>query len=249
MALKQKIVERNALIHVAIIMDGNGRWAKNRGLTRMQGHEEGVQNAREIVKVVKKFGVKYLTLYTFSTENWERPKLEVKALLNLLEIFLKKYSEELIRSEIRVRIIGKYQEMPQSIVLAFDRLIKDTEHFNEFNLVLAVNYSSRTEIVEAVKKMIKGQKYKDEDVEGLGWESLSRYLYTKDIPDPDLIIRTSGERRLSNFLLLQGAYSEIYFSPVYWPDFKEEHFKEAMESYYSCERRFGKTSEQLNVSK
>lgn len=247
MALNRKIAEQTPLNHVAIIMDGNGRWAQERGFSRLKGHEEGVRNAKEIVQIAQRFGIKYLTLYAFSTENWERPKLEVKALLNLLEVFLKQYSQELICSGIRVHVIGKYQEMPSSIALAFDQLIRDTEHCAGFNLILAINYSSRMEIVEAIKAIVRTQEYGEDEVDGLNWEKLSGYLYTKEIPDPDLIIRTSGECRLSNFLLLQGAYSEIFFSSAYWPDFKEIHFKEAIESYYSRERRFGKTSDQLKI--
>lgn len=224
-------------------MDGNGRWAKEKGLPRLKGHEEGVQNARRIVSIAQKFGIKYLTLYTFSTENWQRPKQEVAALLNLLKLFLKKYAKELVEKEVRVHVIGKYKEMPKSIASAFDKLIEDTAHFQDYNLVLAINYSSRAEIVEAVKQVIQS----GENGEGneLDWEKLSKHLYTKDIPDPDLIIRTSGEHRLSNFLLLQGAYSEIYFSSAYWPDFDEAHFNEAIEYYKTRERRFGKTSDQL----
>lgn len=245
MAENQKKVQENELNHVAIIMDGNGRWAKERGFSRNQGHEAGVRNAREIAEVAQKLGIKYLTLYIFSTENWQRPKLEVKALFMLIETFLRKYTRELIEHEIRVHIIGNYLEMPESIGLGLRDLVGATAKFTKFNLVLAVNYSSRTEIVEAVKKMAKDENYSEEGLKDLSWEKLSSYLYTKEIPDPDLIIRTSGETRLSNFLLLQGAYSEIYFSSVYWPDFKESNFKKAIESYFSRERRFGKTSEQL----
>lgn len=247
MLINQKIVETTPLSHIAIIMDGNGRWAQERGLSRIKGHEEGVRNAKEIAQLTQEMGVKYLTLYAFSTENWERPKLEVKALLNLLELFLKQYSQELINSGIRVRVIGKYQEMPSTIALAFDKLIRDTEHCTGFNLNLAINYSSRMEIVEAVKTIIHSQKYDGNKTNELDWGKLSGYLYTKDIPDPDLIIRTSGEWRLSNFLLLQSAYAEIYFSSVFWPDFKESHFREAIKCYYNRERRFGKTSDQLKI--
>lgn len=249
MAINQKKVPENRLTHVAIIMDGNGRWAKERGFSRNQGHEAGVKNAYEITHLAQRFGIKYLTLYIFSTENWQRPKLEIKALFKLIETFLKKYQKELIENEIRVHIIGNYLEMPASIGSALRELVKKTENFTKFNLVLAVNYSSRMEIVEAVKKVLEVQINSKEKIEDFNWEKLSRYLYTKEIPDPDLIIRTSGETRLSNFLLLQGAYSEIYFSPVYWPDFKESNFQKAIESYYSRERRFGKISEQLNNTK
>lgn len=231
--------------HIAIIMDGNGRWAKERGYSRSKGHEAGIENAKKIVELVQNYGIQYLTLYIFSTENWERPKLEINALFNLLELFLKKYAKELIEKQIRIHIIGNYHGMPKSIALAFDKLIKDTENFTKFHLVLAINYSSRMEIVEAVKKIILDQEFVNENLNELNWEKMNKYLYTKDIPDPDLIIRTSGENRLSNFLLLQGAYSEIFFSSAYWPDFNEAHLREALESYYRRERRFGKTSEQI----
>jgi len=229
--------------HVAIIMDGNGRWAKERGLPRRKGHEEGVKNARRVVSIAQKFGVKYLTLYTFSTENWQRPKQEVGALLRILYQFLKEYANELVEKEVRVHVIGKYKEMPKVIALAFEKLIKDTAHFDDLHLILAVNYSSRSEIVETIKRMMQSKE--DGIWDELDWEELSNHLDTRGIPDPDLIIRTSGENRLSNFLLLQGAYSEIYFSSVYWPDFGEGHFYEALEHYERKERRFGKTSDQL----
>lgn len=242
MTPENKLKSKKSLDHVAIIMDGNGRWAKERGLPRIKGHEEGVQNARRIVSIAPNFGIKYLTLYIFSTENWQRPKQEVTALLNLLKLFLKEYAKELVKKEIRVHIIGKYREMPEAIATAFDKLINETAHFQNFNLVLAINYSSRSEVIDAVNRIIEDKK----DGGGIvNWEDLNNYLYTKDIPDPDLIIRTSGEHRLSNFLLLQGAYSEIYFPTVYWPDFNEEHFCEAIEYYKTRERRFGKTSDQL----
>lgn len=243
MTARNTSASKKSLNHVAIIMDGNGRWAKERGLPRRKGHEEGVNNARRVVSIAQKFGIKYLTLYTFSTENWQRPKQEVVALLSILKLFLKKYAGELIEKRIRVHVIGKYREMPKSIALAFDKLIEDTAHFENWNLILAVNYSSRSEIVEAVKRMIQNKERTTWDQ--FDWEELSKYLDTTGIPDPDLIIRTSGENRLSNFLLLQGAYSEIYFSSVYWPDFNEKDLYEAIEDYKTRERRFGKTSDQL----
>lgn len=230
--------------HVAIIMDGNGRWAQSRQLPRIKGHEEGVQNARRIIAAAQEFKIEYLTLYTFSSENWQRPKTEITALLNLLKVFLKKYSHELIENEIRIRIIGNYQEMPKPIASALSSLVQNTAHFKNHNLILAINYSSRTEILHAIQQLLLDQQ-KNPTPQQLNWEIFQNYLYTKDIPDPDLIIRTSGEHRLSNFLLLQGAYSEIYFSPVYWPDFTPTHLHEALEHYKTRERRFGKTSDQL----
>lgn len=243
MTLEMPSKSKQPLNHVAIIMDGNGRWAKAKGLTRIKGHEEGVENAKRIVKIAQKYSIKYLTLYAFSSENWGRPKEEVDALLQLLEIFLVTYAQELIENKIKVSIIGQYRELPDKVVSAIDRLIHNTSHFTEYHLILAINYSSRIEIVETFKEILKSKN--NIPIEKIDWHLIEEHLDTREIPDPDLIIRTSGEHRLSNFLLLQGAYSEIYFTETYWPDFNEQDFQKAIEYYKTRERRFGKTSDQL----
>lgn len=234
--------------HVGIIMDGNGRWAKARGLNRLKGHQEGVKNVRKILSAAQTMGIKYLTLYAFSTENWKRPLTEVKALHKLLDVFIKRYSSELVENEVCFNVIGRYQEFPKSIVSELNNTIERTKHFKKNYLTLALNYSSRTEVVDATKRYLEAIREGKESLDKLDWEIFRNYLDTKDLPYPDLIIRTSGECRLSNFLLLQGAYAEIVISPVFWPEFTEKHFNDAIEAFKSRERRFGKTSDQIKQS-
>lgn len=233
--------------HVAIIMDGNGRWAREHALTRAQGHKAGVENLRPIIEVAHQSAIKFLTVYAFSTENWQRPKEEVECLMHLLEYFLEKELQELIEKKIKINLIGDYTNLPKSAVDILEKAIKLTNNFNELTFTLALNYSSRAEVLQAVKKLIieTSQNNKSQTLESLNWETFSNYLYTHNLPDPDLIIRTSGESRLSNFLLLQGAYAEIYLTPVYWPNFKKEDFENALTYYANRERRFGLTSDQI----
>jgi undecaprenyl diphosphate synthase len=231
--------------HVAIIMDGNGRWARERGLPRIEGHRQGVENVRRIMGVAKELGLPYVTLYAFSAENWRRPAEEVGALMYLLEIFLEKYTRELIRDEVRLRVIGRPQDLPARPRACLESALERTAHFTERTIVLALNYGSRQETVEAVRAYSEAVRAGRENPAELDWPGFAKYLSTAGLPDPDLIIRTSGESRLSNFLLLQAAYAEMYFSPVYWPDFDRARLVEAIEAYKLRERRFGQTGEQV----
>jgi undecaprenyl diphosphate synthase len=230
---------------VAIIMDGNGRWARARGLPRIEGHRQGVENVRRIVGVARELGVPFLTLYAFSVENWRRPAEEVGALMGLLEIFLERYTRELEQNQVRLRTIGRIDQLPARALAVLERALARTAHFTEHTLVLALNYGSRQETVEAARAYAEAVRAGRENPAELDWSRLAKYLSTDGLPDPDLIIRTSGESRLSNFLLLQAAYAEMYFSPVYWPEFDRAHFVEALEAYKRRERRFGQTGEQV----
>lgn len=237
--LKNEILKHPIPEHIAIIMDGNGRWAKKRALPRIAGHHEGMKVVRRVTKLVNELGVKVLTLYAFSTENWKRPKLEVDYLLRLPEEFLGTFLPELIEENVQVRLMGKRENLPKHTLAAVDKAIKETGHNTGLILNFALNYGSRDEIVEAVKDIIidvkKGNIDENELTEGL----FSSYLMTKDFHDPDLLIRTSGEIRLSNFLLWQLAYSEFWFTDVLWPDFGEEQLFEAISEYQQRGRRFG----------
>lgn len=233
-------------VHVAIIMDGNGRWAKKRGLPRNAGHRKGAENVKQIIRSARKLGIKYLSLYAFSCENWRRPKEEVDELMKLLERFLKDQAAEIRKQGIRLRTIGDISVLPENVrTLLLDTMSQSAENTNG-TLVLALNYGSRQEIVTAAAKFASDVNAGLAKADSLSWEQLSGYLYTTDIPDPDLIIRTSGEQRISNFLLLQGAYAELFFSDKNWPDFGRRDLEEAVQSYCARERRFGMTAEQLN---
>ncbi len=226
-------------------MDGNGRWAQKRGMPRVEGHRRGADSVKRALKAAKKNGISILTLYAFSVENWNRPKKEVDTLMNLLDSFLDKQLPTLIKEKIRFRTIGRRQELPEHVLSRIDKATAATEHFTENTLVLALNYGARTEIVDAIKSIAEKAKKGEIDPATLNYDAIRPYLSTTDIPDPDLIIRTSGELRLSNFLLLQCAYTEIYSTSVLWPDFSEEHFEEALIDYAKRERRYGKTTAQL----
>ncbi|HVC09854.1 MAG TPA: isoprenyl transferase [Elusimicrobiota bacterium] len=223
----------NIPAHVAVIMDGNGRWAKSRGLPRLAWHRAGVQSVREIVRGCGELGVKVLTLYSFSTENWLRPKSEVSQLMRLLSYALKKETLELDKNNVRLRAVGRLGELPAPVRTDLEESIRRLEKNSGLILNLALNYGSRQEIVDAVNGLIKaGAKEVTE-------EAISGALYTAGLPDPDLIIRTSGEMRLSNFLLWQSAYAEIYITPVFWPDFRRKHLNAAICDYQKRHRRFG----------
>ncbi|MDO8461625.1 MAG: isoprenyl transferase [Deltaproteobacteria bacterium] len=231
--------------HIAIIMDGNGRWAKKRDLPRIEGHRRGTEAVEEITTYCRELGVRYLTLYSFSMENWARPTDEIEALMDLLTSFLVAKREKLIKNEIRLETIGDISRLPDSVKRELSISKEATAHLNKMVLVLALSYSSRDEIIRAVNKLLKERgagTFKDNFV---SQEQFSSYLDTRDMPDPDLLIRTSGEKRISNFLLWQSAYTELYFSPVSWPDFNREELVRAIEAYQVRERRFGKTSEQV----
>ncbi len=231
--------------HIAIIMDGNGRWAKLQGKPRVFGHKSGVTAVREVTEAAAEIGIKYLTLYAFSTENWSRPSIEVNALMSLLVETVRKELDTLKKNNIRLFAIGDLSQLPDKTRKALLEGIEKTKYNTRMTLVLALNYSARFEILNAAKKMAETINKDGKRVDEIGTEEFSSYLTTNGIPDPELLIRTSGEQRISNFLLWQIAYSELYFTPVLWPDFKKEHFYSAIIDYQNRERRFGMTSEQI----
>lgn len=239
-------IDRNMLPqHVAIIMDGNGRWAKQRGFMRSFGHENGVTTVRKITEIASELGIGYLTLYTFSTENWNRPQEEVDALMNLIVVSIEQQTPDLIKNNVRLTTIGNLQRMPQFARERLEKCMEDTAHCTGLVLCLALSYSSRWEIVDACKKLASQAAKGEIDATSINDDMFSNALATASMPDPDLLIRTAGDLRISNFLLWQIAYSELYFTPKLWPDFSKEDFCEAIVDYQSRERRFGKTSEQL----
>lgn len=225
--------------HVAIIMDGNGRWAKKKHLPKIAGHAEGVKRVEDIIKAAKGLGVKTITLFAFSTENWKRPRKEVDALMKLLEIYLDQETNRMVKEGVKIRAIGRIRELPHSVQLRLRSAEEKTQKNKDILLNLALNYGSRSEIVDAAKKIARDVKENKFDIEDLNEKKFSKYLYTSSIPDPELIIRTSGEMRLSNFLLWQASYSEIYVTKKFWPDFKKQDFENAILDYTKRERRYG----------
>lgn len=225
--------------HLAIIMDGNGRWAKRRGLPRVEGHRVGMKKIKDMVDICRKKGVKVLTLYAFSKQNWNRPRREVEFLMRRFEDYLDREGENLVKENIRFRVIGRIEELPLSLRKKIEKTMKMTEKNRGFFLNLAINYGGQEEIVDAVRKllmMVKEGKISPQDIEV---DLFKKYLYTEDLPYPDLLIRTGGELRISNFLLFQIAYTEFWFTPVFWPDFNEQHLDEALRDFSRRERRFG----------
>jgi undecaprenyl diphosphate synthase len=231
--------------HVAIIMDGNGRWAKQRGLPRIEGHRRGVETVRAIIDGARELGIRYLTLYAFSVENQKRPQDEVGGLMGLLEFFLKRETATLVKNQVRLLTIGRTDDLPAVVRRQLARAIEATAHFTEHTLVLALNYGSRTEVLDAARAYAAAVVAGTEKPGACSWETFNRYLYTAAIPDPDLVIRTSGETRVSNFLLLQAAYAEFVFTPVLWPDFTKADLAAAIAEFGRRERRYGLTSEQI----
>ena len=231
--------------HVAVIMDGNGRWAKKRNLERSQGHVEGVNTVRKITEIASEIGVGYLTLYTFSTENWNRPKEEVDALMNLIVVAIERETPDLIKNNVRLTMIGDIERMPEFARKRLQKCMDDTSHCNGLVLNLALSYSSKWEILKAVKAIAEEVRDGKIAVEAIDDTLFGNHLTTRNIPDPDLLIRTAGDLRISNFLLWQIAYSELYFTDIYWTDFTKDDFCRAIIDYQSRERRFGKTSEQV----
>ena len=229
--------------HVAIIMDGNGRWAKKRNMPRVKGHYEGMQTVKKITKYASKLGIKYLTLYAFSTENWARPKEEVNYLMDLPEKMFTSFMPELMENNVKVEVIGVVEKLPESTRKAVEDAIEQTKNNTGLKLIFALNYGSKDEIVTAVKRIAQGAANNEYKVEEIDEQLISDNLFTKDTPDPDLLIRTSGEQRISNFLLWQIAYSEFIFTKVAWPDFVEEEFYKALLEYQSRDRRFGGLNE------
>ena len=226
-------------------MDGNGRWAKQRGLPRIEGHRRGVEAVRTATYAARDLGVKMLTLYAFSAENWNRPKDEVGALMGLLELYLKKELETFVRDRVRLMTVGRTDGLPPGVQRHLATTVEKTRAFSEYTLVLALNYGSRTEVADAAQSYAAAVAAGHEKPDAVSWEVFSKYLYTAGMPDPDLVIRTSGEMRTSNFLLLQAAYAEFYFSPILWPDFTKADLAAAISDYARRERRYGMTSEQL----
>ncbi len=225
--------------HVAIIMDGNGRWARSHHLPKMAGHRAGVKSAREAVEAAKELGIKVLTLYTFSTENWNRPRREIEALFKMLEEYLDKEADRLSRNDIRFFVIGNIKDLPLSLQKKLDKTIEATKNNSSLILNLALNYGARQEIIRAVRKISEDVKNAVLMPHDINEKTFSEYLYTKDLPDPDLLVRTSGEYRISNFLLWQISYAELYITKKMWPDFKKNDFKKAIREYGKRERRFG----------
>ena len=235
-------------VHVAIIMDGNGRWARRRGLPRLEGHRRGVEAVRTITFAARDLGVGMLTLYAFSAENWNRPADEVGGLMGLLEFYLRKELETFVRDRVRFRTIGRIEGMPPGVRRLLAATEEATAGFTGYTLNLALNYGSRTEIADAARDYAAAVAAGREKPGDSSWETFSRYLYTAGMPDPDLVIRTSGETRISNFLLMQAAYAEFVFTPVLWPDFSKEDLAAAIAEYGRRERRYGLTSEQVGKS-
>ena len=244
--LEEKIEEKKLKkipTHVAIIMDGNGRWAKKRNMPRVKGHYEGMQTVKKITKYASKLGIQYLTLYAFSTENWARPKEEVSYLMDLPEKMFTSFMPELMENNVKVEVIGVVEKLPENTRKAVEDAIEQTKNNTGLKLVFALNYGSKDEIVTAVKRIAQGATNNEYKVEEIDEQLISDNLFTKDTPDPDLLIRTSGEQRISNFLLWQIAYSEFIFTKVAWPDFVEEEFYKALLEYQSRDRRFGGLNE------
>jgi undecaprenyl diphosphate synthase len=232
--------------HVAIIMDGNGRWAKRRGLPRLEGHRRGAESVRKVLDAARVLGIRYLTLYAFSVENWRRPEDEVGGLMTLLETFLRNEKATLMKNGIRLRAIGRTEALPARAREALAEVVAATAHFTERHLVLALNYGARTEVLDAARAFAAAVAAGEASLDDAAtWEGFARHLYTRDLPDPDLVIRTSGELRLSNFLLVQSAYAEFVFTPALWPEFGAAELEAAVNEYRRRERRYGLTGEQI----
>lgn len=248
--LREKVLAKGVLPqHIAIIMDGNGRWARQRGLPRIAGHNEGINSVREVTRECGSLGIKVLTLYTFSIENWSRPANEVSDLMMLLMHTIRNEIDELDRNNVRLNLIGRLQDLPPEPLNDLQQGVERTQKNTGLVLNLALSYGSRTEILDATRNIARAVLNGKLKIDEIDENLFSQYLYTKDLPDPDLLIRTSGEQRVSNFLLWQLAYTEIYVTPVYWPDFRTRELLEAIFDYQKRERRFGKISEQLAQEK
>lgn len=245
MDLKEKILKNKIPEHVVIIMDGNGRWARKKGNQRIFGHKNAIQAVREAVEGAAEVGVKFLTLYAFSTENWNRPRTEIDALMSLLILTLKTETKSLHENNIQLQVIGDMNSLPKDVKKKLDESIKITAQNTGMKLILALSYSGRWEIVNAVKQISSEIELKKIDSSVIDENTFKQYLQTSKYPDPELLIRTSGEFRISNFLLWQIAYSELYFTEILWPDFRKKDLFEAIDNFQKRERRFGKISEQL----
>jgi len=239
LTVEERRVRRNPPAHVAIIMDGNGRWAGKHGFSRIRGHRAGADNIRAIVKAAGELGIKYLTLYAFSVDNWKRPKREVKALMKLLKRFLAGEERELQKNNVRLLTIGRVDKLPPDVIKSIETVVKNTSANTGLGLVLALNYGGRAEITHAVRRLCDKVAGGELSPAQIDEDLISRSLHTAGMPDPDLLIRTSGEMRVSNFLLWQISYSELYVTPVCWPDFKRRNFVQAILDFQNRERRFG----------
>lgn len=240
----ESLIDKDKLpTHIAIIMDGNGRWAKKKNLDRISGHREGMKSVRAVVTAAKDLGIEYVTLYAFSAQNWKRPKNEVNALMELLKHYLLKERGNLIENGIRLNAIGRLRDLPQDVYDVLQDTIELTKNFRKPTLTLALSYGGREEIIDAVKKIMTGGNIHPESI---NQTNFSQFLYTADMPEPDLLIRTSGEMRLSNFMLWEIAYTEIYITRTLWPNFRKRHLVKAILNYQRRERRFGLTGEQVN---
>ncbi len=246
MSLIEKIDRARLPRHVAIIMDGNGRWAKSHGLVRSLGHESGVGAVRQVTEIASEIGIGYLTLYTFSTENWNRPADEVEALMHLIVVSIEQQTPDLIKNNVRLTMIGDTSRLPQFAIDRLEACISATSRCTGLVLCLALSYSSRWEITRACRQIALEAANGNLDPDSISEETVTAHLATSQMPDPDLLIRTGGELRLSNYLMWQTAYSELYFTDTYWPDFGKDEFLKAIIDYQSRERRYGKTSEQIN---
>lgn len=244
----QTIDYRNLPQHIAIIMDGNGRWAKQKRKNRLVGHKKGVDSVNTIVTACGKLGIKYLTLYTFSTENWDRPKDEVLGLMSLLATTLEKKIVLLQKNNVRLHVIGLIDKLPKILQKKLSKAIENTANNDGLQLIMALNYSGRSELTHATQKIAQDVEDGKLNTKEIDEQILKKYLFTKHFPDPELLIRTGGEYRISNFLLFQIAYTELFFTPILWPDFDEKKLHEAIIEYQKRERRFGKISEQIKKS-
>ena len=247
MSLKETIDLERLPKHIAIIMDGNGRWAKKNGMDRLMGHREGAVSVRKVSEAINGLGIKYLTLYTFSTENWNRPKEEIEALMSMMITAIRDESKELMKNNVRLKIIGDIYRLPQENYEQLINVVDKTKANTGVTVTLALSYSSKWEITETVKKIANEVKNGTLNFEQINENTISEYLTTYGTPDPDLLIRTGGEKRISNFLLWQLAYSELFFTDVYWPEFREENLYAAIVDFQQRERRFGKTGEQIQL--
>ncbi len=239
----ESFIDRNKLpAHIAIIMDGNGRWAEKKNLDRISGHREGMKSVRSVVKAAKDLGIGHITLYAFSAQNWKRPRVEVNALMELLKHYLLNECDKLVENGVRLKAIGRLQDLPRDVYEVLNDAIEKTANCGEIILTLALSYGGREEIVDAVKQIISNRKIAPGEIDH---SNFSRFLYTSDLPEPDLLIRTSGEMRLSNFMLWQIAYTEIYVTRTLWPNFRKRHLIKAILNYQRRERRFGLTGDQV----
>lgn len=245
MSIVENINKSKIPQHVAIIMDGNGRWAKSRGKMRLSGHQEGAKSVKKALEVCGELGIKYLTVYAFSTENWNRPKSEITGLMNLLVNSIDKELNEINQLGIKLQIIGEIDKLPENVKKKLKFAIENTKNNTKLTFIVALSYSGRWDIVNAVKKIAKEVKDNNMDVSDIDYKYFESQLATAGVPDPELLIRTSGEKRISNFLMYQLAYAELFFTDVLWPDFSKEVFYQAIIDYQNRERRFGKTSEQI----